>query len=71
MDSKRLIQAPSIPADWTGLMVGFRRSADRIRLIQAPSIPADWTCLVVDVPHLNAGSAVGVCAGQDKVGPAL
>jgi hypothetical protein len=42
-----------------------------MRLREAPSIPADWTGLMVDVPHLNAGSAVGVCAGQDKVGPAL
>jgi hypothetical protein len=49
----------------------FCWSVDKIRLIQAPSIPADWTGLVIDVPHLNAGSAVGVCAGQDKVGPAL
>jgi hypothetical protein len=37
----RLTQAPSIPADWTGLMVEFRYSVDSMRLIQAPSIPAD------------------------------
>ncbi len=67
----RLIQVPSIPVDWTGLVVWFRWSVDRMRLREAPSIPADWTGLMVDVPHLNAGSAVGVCAGQDKVGPAL
>jgi hypothetical protein len=46
----RRLQAPFIPADWTGLMVEFRWSVDRIRLIQAPFIPADWTGLVVDVP---------------------
>ncbi len=28
VDSKRLIQAPSIPVDWTGLVVEFRRSVD-------------------------------------------
>jgi hypothetical protein len=41
VDRMRLIQAPSIPAEWTGLVVEFRWSMDRMRLIQATSIPAD------------------------------
>ncbi len=50
VDRIRLIQASTIPADWTGLVVEFRWSVDKMRQLQATSIPADWTGLMVDIP---------------------
>jgi hypothetical protein len=48
----RLIQAPSISADWTGLIVDVPKECgqDEANTDTGAPILADWTGLMVDVP---------------------